>query len=293
MRIGCICMNKEDSRKGMGIYIAVLFILLVTIIVLVVLVLVLLNNKVESKNDNNNAQITEKQERKEDISKDNIFLSNVELNKISSNIELVSKYFGRWYPLNDVKEIDNQKMLEFMFIHSNCHCSVDDERDVYNLAELNNYISNLFYDKLIIGEDFKFAGGCGTGIMYKYDRTTDSFILNKDYCGIELPFMDKINVDILGYDFIDDDTIEFKTKLLYDSWGYRGYYDADCGYYASFEDSLDKKNVLISKEYVHNSEHCPDFTNEEYESVKNKLPITTFVLKKVNNNYLIQSVKVS
>ncbi len=194
--------------------------------------------------------------------------------KLTSNMEVIATYFAKYFSIHDMKNIQNQDLLLFAYYQIGYQEEITAE-------EVENVIQQYFGKEMtIIHEDIE----CPTTDpepMFLWDGV--SYKPNPNHGGHGGPGYSGAFVHYVS-GTKEEDTITVNYKIAYSN----ACMDT-CVYYEYYGAYKDKKNVLISSK----EKEPLVFTDEIYEKVKDKIPLTEVVYQKTTDGtYNIKSITV-
>lgn len=261
-------MNEKKKNKG----------LIAVIIILIIALLgtsgYIIYDKVLIPKDQEKYQKKPKKE-KETPPEESRTLQNQEIEKLLEQITAYSTYFADFYPLTE--PLSNQKALYFALIELNAKTNDFMESDLEKVLE-KYFGKNHPYHH----EDIKCP--IDNEALYIYNSAKRNYTYQDiHWHGGSTIF--RPTVFFVDGKVLDEKTYAVKTNILYapnsgDTTGPRDKYYSK----VMFEDTTD--NMVLGP---YDSDH--EITDEEYQSIKNKLPITTFTFEKDDfGNYGLKSV---
>ena len=201
-----------------------------------------------------------------------------EKNTLLEQINVYTPYFADNYPITEKSTLDNQEVLYFASMQ------LENKFSDFMESDLEKVLEKYFGDNhSYVHEDINcFAGD---GILYEYDSAKRTYTYEDMHAhggaGIypaEIYYID-------GYRKAEKYTV--KVNILYGD-----YCSGTCGpaieYYKNVEDSIHGENQVLGP-----FEDYHSLTEEEYQMVKNSLPITSFTfIRDKDGNYGLESATV-
>ena len=267
--------EKKKSNKGL-------------IIIIIILVIALLGtsgyiiyDKVITKEDEKQEKKPPKEEQEQQPVARNI--TEEEQTILLDQITAYTTYFADSYPITEETPLDNWEALTFATMQLESRFSDFMESDLEKVLE-QYFGKNHPY----IHEDINcFAGD---GVLYKYDSAKRTYTYQDIHAhGGRTTF--RPTIYILEGTVKDNTTYEVTTQILYannagDTVGPRERYYITANRNQTAEDYED---CILGPYGV---EH--EVTEEEYQSIKDQIPITTFTFEKdEDNNYGLKSVTIA
>ena len=253
--------KKKKSNKGL-IVIIILIIALLGITGYIIYDKVI--NKEEIRKEKNEPEIKE--------------VTEEEKNTLLEQINVYTPYFADNYPIPEKSTLDNQEVLYFASMQLENKFSDFMESDLEKVLE--KYFGK---DHPYVHEDIDcFAGD---GVLYKYDSAKRTYEY-EDMHAHGGKTIYRSTVFFVEGKSEDDTTYKIQTQILYttsagDTVGPRD------RYYTSANQEYD--DYILGP---YGEDH--EVTEEEYQSIKNKIPITTFTFEKdEDNNYGLKSVTIA
>lgn len=206
-------------------------------------------------------------EDKEDI----VELSYSEVNYLLKRINYYNDSFSKYYPINDFSKIDNQDKLKFGI---NVLTEEENTKNYYKTKDLENVFDEYFIsDFKIIYEDIK----CDVDNLTLYNLENNTYTLTNNH---EHGKNNNISMKTYYHSSTKLDNIyKLNVNILYGSYCSSDSCTNNSNYYARYKDSVNEERVITND-------------LENYEEIKDELPITTFTFIKEDENYLLKSVKV-
>ena len=200
--------------------------------------------------------------------------------------EIYNINFSKYYS-SSIDSISNQDLLVFgeLYVRKQKNITFGDDLSGKDIKEL---VSS-YFDRDVKHEDI--ICRVDNNALYKYDSSSDVYKLVTEghgHGGMGDTIYGSKTYYIDGK--VVNNTVVLNTKIIYgqyirigqSTWG------PTTNYYSSYEDSKNRTNSIIERE----SGNYYELTNEDYQSVKDKLPTTTFVFEKKNDNYVLKKVEV-
>lgn len=262
-------MKKENSKKLIAIII-ILIIALLGSISYIVYDKVLKEEKIEEKEQ-------EKPKKEQNKSAEKRALTNEEQAQILTQIKEYTSILAALYPITEDHPLTNQDVLNFALLKMEDLGKNMMESDIEKI--LQTYFGT---NHPYIHEDIDcFAGD---GVLYKYNSAKREYIFQNTHShgGPGSYFLEV---------FYIDGTVEENKYTVNVNIVYGDYCGGVCGpslsYYKNQKDSINRENPILGP-----YEESHDITNEEYDTIKSSLPVTTFTFEKdEKNNYGLKIVK--
>lgn len=262
--------EKKKSNKG----------LIIIIIILVIALLAasgyIIYDKVIKKEEVTEENKTQEEEQEQQPVTRNI--AEEEQTILLDQITAYTTYFADSYPLSEKSSFNNQDVLYFASMQLENRFSDFMESDLEKVLE--KYFGK---DHPYVHEDIDcFAGD---GVLYKYDSAKRTYEY-EDMHAHGGKTIYRSTVFFVEGKSEDDTTYKIQTQILYttsagDTVGPRD------RYYSSANQEYD--DYILGP---YGEDH--EVTEEEYQSIKNKIPITTFTFEKdEDNNYGLKSVTIA
>ena len=272
---------REDKKKGNGL--VVVIILLILVIVGLALYICYDKGIVFKKEVSDKTVKEEKKKKAEENTITN--LTDADVSSIISQLDVYNSYFSGNYPINNVSELSNQSILEFAS---------------RNVTMTNSSFTSSDVDKVVkkyFGNDFKYTNediNCfvGDGVLYRYDSATGKYAFATDVNhghGGGGSYRTKTYFQDGTYDK-NNDIYTLNVKVLYGPNAGDTYGPVD-SFYSNAKDAMEYKNELYKINVDDISGDDSGYYDEAYKNVKDKLPITTYTLKKDGSgNYGLVSI---
>ncbi len=258
---------------------------LIAIIILLVIALLatsgyIIYDKVIKKEEVTKEKVTPKEEQQQPVTRNT---TKEEQTILLDQITAYTTYFADSYPITEETPLDNWEALSFATIQLENSFSDFMESDLEKVLE-QYFGKNHPY----IHADINcFAGD---GVLYKYDSAKRTYTYQDIHAhGGRTAF--RPTIYILEGIVKDDTTYEVTTQILYannagDTMGPRERYYITANKTPTTEEYED---CILGPYGV---EH--EVTEEEYQSIKDQIPITTFTFEKdEDNNYGLKSVTIA
>lgn len=263
-------MQETEKKKTNFKLIAIIFLLVGLGLLVTSIVINKINSNPKEKNDQTN-----KNNSTENIRE----LTKTETEILREKMEVISQYFGEYYPLESIDSISNQTLLQRMRIISKVEFSSFSATDLD--STMIKYFGN---SKKLIHEDILCAYK-NHETLYLYDANNNNYNYNENHGGHGgSGFISKVKVyDVAGM-IKDEKTVTVMAKILY------GNYCSDIcisgySYYTNYPTN-DATPILSSteaEEYI--------ITDEKYNEIVDLIPVTTFIFKKESDgNYTLKKV---
>lgn len=207
-------------------------------------------------------------------SKLNVTLLDYDAMKVSIEKNYIP-FFSEYFPLEDTKFINNNKMLQFAFWQSeNLH--INDTNTYPSFSQLKEYVNNIFdYD--LKANNIKDDSG---NIILQYNKNTDKFV-PLDTNIIKYPTTITIPIFSITSKKVVNDKVFITTKILYGD-----ICEDNCklsnNLYISYKDSKNKKHIGV----INNT------TEALLKKYDKNIPKTIFIFKKSKNNFILKKVLV-
>lgn len=262
-------MKEKKSRK-----------LIVIIVILAIALLASTSYIIYDKVWKKEEKTEEKEKTKTDVPKKEEkerILTEEEQTQIENQIKEYTSAFADSYPIDEETPLENQKALNFALVKRGTLGENIMESDIEKILE--NYFGK---DHSYRHEDIDCF--IGDGVLYQYNSAKREYIF-QDTHGHGGP--GTFTAQIYYIDgTVKDNQYTVNVHILYGD-----YCGGVCGpilsYYKTAEDSMNGENPVLGP-----YEDYHTITNEEYESVKANLPITTFSFEKdEDNNYGLKAVE--
>lgn len=218
--------------------------------------------KKEEPKENNNNQVI-----------DNT-LNDSEKSIINNKLTIVSKYLSDLYPIENVLNIDKQRLMNFAVLtYPNVvNRSFQENSTTNELAYAIRYylkfLGKLEGEKILCLKDNE--------IFYNYTKEIDSYSINETHKNHNEEYISDVKLYPIDYK-LDGNNLEVITKILYKD-------KTNTAYYKSYNDAINKKDAILNKN---------DVTNEDYESIKEQLPTTTFKMEKIDKSFVISAISIN
>lgn len=214
-------------------------------------------------------EIMENKNNVEEKAREEMYYSEVE--QMMNQIDMYNHVFKSIYPMKDLNNIDNQLKLQFG-VYSlketekiKNYYKIDDMKEMYN-----NYFMNGFK---AIYENIECPSKDGD--LYILNNDTKTYIIDDSH-GHGTSTMDTNTYYVSSK--IDNNKYVINTHILYSN-----YCNDTCnpngGYYKTYNECIKGDNPVA-------------YSEQEYKSVAEELPITTFTFIKEKSNYKLQSVTI-
>lgn len=196
-----------------------------------------------------------------------------EVDEILKQIDMYNYIFSEEYPINDVNQLDNQLKLRFGVYALNSNENID---NYYSEDDLDDIYKNYFSDGFkVIYEDIKCPSK--DGVLYTLNNDTKTYVKEEKHeHGTSSIDIDTYYVSdtIKGNQYIID------TNILYSNYCNEVCSPDNSGYYTSYSDAVKGGEPVIYK-------------RNEYNDIKENLPITTFTFIKNKSHYKLKSVQIN
>lgn len=262
---------KERQSKKLIIIIIVLLICLLGSISYIIYDKVFIKEQIETKE--------KPKEKKKNQSVENKVhaLTETEQQQILSQIKDYTPSLASYFPIDETHPLSNQDVLNFALV------KIGTLRDNIMESDIEKILQTYFGKKHPYQhEDINcFAGD---GVLYKYNSAKREYIFQNTHGhGGQGSYAAEI--------FYIDGTADQNKYTVNVHILYGDYCGGVCGptlsYYKTREDSMNSQNPILGP-----YEEPHTITNEEYDTIKENLPITTFIFEKdEDNNYGLKAVK--
>lgn len=271
-------MKERKTSRGQIVMLIILSILLVLNSAYIIYDKYYLAKEKEKKAEEKIKEDKEDKKEKVDKEKTTRNLSLAEEKILLSQIDDYNTFLAQYYPIQDIKELDNQKKLLFAYALLDLKGHKD-----FMQGELKKIVDSYFgKDNNVIYEDI--ICDHNDGVLFKYDSTTRVFEQTGNHGHDHIESYRSNNYLITGNVLNEEEyTVEVKTI-------YENYCGGTCGptlnYYKNAKDAKREENPVITRQEE------KELTETDYEKVKNKLESTIYTFKKDSNgNYGLKSVK--
>lgn len=214
---------------------------------------------------------SKKEEIVEEIEEEIVEISYSEVNYLLERINYYNDSFSKYYPISVFSKIDNQDKLKFGI---NILTEEENTNNYYKTRDLENVFNKYFIPEFkVIYEDIN----CDVDNLVLYNLENNTYTLTNNH-----EHGKNNNISIKTYYNSStklDNIYKVNVNILYSSYCNSDSCANDNNYYARYKDSVNGERVVTDN-------------LEEYEKIKDNLPITTFTFIKENENYLLKSVKV-
>lgn len=206
-------------------------------------------------------------------------LTTTEQESLLTQVKDYTTFFADKYPLENISAITNQEALYFAYIQSDV--GLNDFMESQLEKTLEKYFGAnhpYFHEDIICTLE-------NTPLfVYNSAKREYTFQDTHGHGGVQLYQVEAFYVD----GTVEENTIyKVNTHILYG--GVRGdTVGPRTAYYSSYE--IDDEDLVLS--YDDGKDH--ELTEEEYQKIKNNLPITTFTFQKdKEGNYALENVKIA
>ena len=242
------------------------------------------------RNNNRNNTIVKEKESEEQPSTNNEEESNstkektsqIEDENLSSEkkVEEIATYFGSYFPLENVNTINNQNLLFFALQHHK-----GGWQDTIPKEELEDVIKEYFGNKVkLIHENIECPSPSDERPLYLYDGN-GTYKTNPEHGGHGGDGVKFAYVHYLS-EQKNANIVEVNYKIAYSN---------NCpdtcityAYYASYN----AETPVVSNTKTDGAVDILEFTDELYESIKDKLPVTTFTYE-IDENGTYNLIKIA
>lgn len=277
---------KNNNNKGFIITIVIMAIMLIS------LGGYLVYDKLLSNNDEKKIEETKNNEEevKEEV------VSQEEQDKLVKIIEDLNNYnLGRYDNLNPI-ELSNQDKLAFIsFIVYNNKLNGEDG-SILGLkgSDVSNIYKKYFgSSSSIVNDDIKTGDQADAEVLFKYDKANNVYV--QTHFG-NLYLTPPGYAITTPYNFLISSVKKNNIYTLKVNSIYRTPCDGMCApdsiLAGNYKDANDKKNPVltdISGWYDDDGNIIQSKMNEDYNKIKDKLPVYTYTFKLENGNYVLQS----
>ena len=255
--------------------------LIVIIIILILLVLGLVGYICYDKGlifkSKSVVQEEERTTEKEEISTTRD-LTEEEKKEFEDIITRINPYFSQYYPVNNLSAmVDNQELL--LFVTRQLGFS----RESFTASEVEEIVKKYFGNTLKVNHE-NILCSIDKEPYYIYDSSTSTY--TKAPMDLYSHGHDGLGYMSVIYSFVsgkvkDEKTVEINSHLLYE--GYRGStWGPTTAYYSNYSDCKNYTNPVYEAE---NKDEDIEFTDQLYQSIKDKFPITTYTFEKNSEGY--------
>lgn len=229
------------------------------------------DNKIEEKDKTKKEEPKKEEPQKEETRE----LSAVEKEKFEEIIENINPYFSQYYPITNVKNIiNNDELLSFALIKIGYDKQTFTGNDVDKIIKENfgNSVSVTNKDIICAIDNEPFytynaTSNTYTKAAYNHGHGGQGFMLVKNY-------FESSNIK-------DEKAVTINAKVLY-----LGYVSSTWGpSYEVFKTYLDAEKRTNPVYQKNESEEPIEFNDNFYQSIKDKLPTTTYTFEKNNEGY--------
>jgi hypothetical protein len=269
--------EKKNKSTGKTVVIVLLIIVVIALVGFIlydkkIIKLDFLSKKATNTEVSNTTKETDKSNAIDETTKETLL----------KQISIYTDSFEFDYPISKISNISNQKMLLFGF---GLVTDADKFETGFTAAELNAVLTKYFGQDVKYNNENIVCSVCGK-TWYNYDATNKKYTVNSAHGGHGGAGMAS------HYDYYLSGTYTGDTYTIKMNIVYGDYYTDTAGpseaYYASANDAKNKTNSI----YVP-STATDDFTETEYQSIKDKLNTTTFTfIKDSAGNYGLESVTI-
>lgn len=229
------------------------------------------DNKIEEK-DKTKKEESKKEEPKKEETRE---LSATEKEKFEEIIENINPYFSQYYPITNAKNIiNNDELLSFALIKLGYDKQTFTGNDVDKIIKENfgNSVSVTNKDIICAIDNEPFytynaTSNTYTKAAYNHGHGGQGFMLVKNY-------FESSNIK-------DEKTVTINTKVLY-----LGYVSSTWGpsyeVFKTYSDAEKRTNQVYQK---NENEEPIEFNDSFYQSIKDKLPTTTYTFEKNDEGY--------
>lgn len=265
--------NNNSNNKGTGGYKAVI-VLLLLIILGGVGYFCYDKGIIFNKKDNSET----KEENKKENNKERK-LTEEEKEKFKERIETITNTFDMSFPIEDVTKISNQELLSFASSMLMTDSNMNGRPAKFSSEEVEKVITKY------LGSNFKVTHEnivCSLDNVpfYDYDSTSKQYVFHENHPG------HGGNGGVQGYYYFVDGKVTNENKIVINSHIIYGIYKGDTwgpqnSYYKSAKESQNGEPIIGKRDSDENIE----LTDDLYNSVKDKLPTTTYTFEKDKDGY--------
>ncbi len=266
---------KNSNNKGNGGYKAVI-VLLLLVILCGVGYFCYDKGIIFNKKDNSET----KEENKKENNKERK-LTEEEKEKFKERIETITNTFDMSFPIEDVTKISNQELLSF------ASSKLANNNGRFSSEEVEKLITKYFGSNIKITHE-NILCSIDNVPFYDYDSTSKQYIFHENHPGHGGPS------SVQGYYYFVDGKVTNENKIVINSHIIYGIYKGDTwgpqnSYYKSAQDSKSGEPIIGKRD----GQEDIELTDDLYNSVKDKLPTTTYTFEKdKNGNYNLISIQV-
>lgn len=215
-------------------------------------------------------------------------LNESEISELMTKIKTYNKYISSNYPIKNISDFSKDKLFDFSI---KIMINEDNSTDGDNISadKLDEIITKYFGNSIKL-EHKDILCSNDNEILYNYNKENKTYSINYNHPGHG---GGAIGRD--GYEHYIEGSISNETDIVISTKNlYSGYCSDICGpidsYYKNFEDSVSGENPVIKKDNV-NDDYL--VTENDYDSIKDSIPITTYkFIKDKNGNYYLVSVSI-
>lgn len=221
-----------------------------------------------------------KEENKKENNKERK-LTEEEKEKFKERIETITNTFDMSFPIEDITKISNQELLSF------ASSKLANNNGRFSSEEVEKLITKYFGSNIKITHE-NILCSIDNVPFYDYDSTSKQYVFHENHPG------HGGNGSVQGYYYFVDGKVTNENKIVINSHIIYGIYKGDTwgpqnSYYKSAQDSKSGEPIIGKKD----GEIEIKLTDDLYNSVKDKLPTTTYTFEKdKNGNYNLISIQV-
>lgn len=269
-------MKERKTGKGQ------IFAIIILVLLLIANCSYIVYDKLYLKNKSHliNYESEEEKEENEEIEVKSRSLSFAEKKILLEQIEAYNNVLSISYPIVDIKTFDNQQKLLFAYVNS----GVSGQKE-FMQGDLRKVIDAYFgKDSDTNYENINCFNN--DGVFYVYDEARRTYTLEGMHGHDGLPSYSTTNYYLDGT-VTNEKEYKVNVQIIY-----HRYCGGTCGpalnFYKSAHDARDKINTVLKLEEER------ELTENDYESIKEKLDITTFLFEKDSNgNFGLKSVRIN
>ena len=264
--------KKEKSSKS----------LVVIIIILIIAILGLvgyiaydkLAQKEDKQTEEKDKEKTTKEEEKEK-KEENRELTQVEKEKFENIIKNINPYFSQYFPVNSPKNvINNDELLLFALI------KLGFDKQTFTGNDVEKIIKDNFGNSVsVTNKDIMCS--IDNNPFYTYDATSNTYTKATNYNhGHDGPGFMETNNYFESSNIKDEKIVTINAKIMY--LGYRSStWGPTYEVFKTYDDAKKGTNAVYKDE----KEEPIDFNDGFYQSIKDKLPTTTYTFEKNSEGY--------
>ena len=273
---------KSPNKNSNGSYKAVIVLLLLVILGGAVYFCydkgIIFNKKDSSE--------TKEEKKKENKKEKNSVreLTAEEKDKFKERIVTVTNNFDMSFPIEDVTKISNQELLSFA---STMIMTSGERKTEFSSEEVEKVLTKYFGTNVKVTHE-NILCSLDKVPFYDYDSQNKKYTFHENHPG------HGGNGSVQGYYYFVDGKVTDEKKIVINSHIIYGIYKGDTwgpqnSYYKSAKESQNGEPIIGKRDSDENIE----LTDELYNSVKDKLPTTTYTFEKdKDGNYNLVSIQV-